>query len=126
MVAFRCPIGGCRRAEPTRRHLFPFGAGISAARSSSAPELAFASLALESPAAGDAPGLVGSDTDEFFFGAEAAETVNLAGGNDRLYGRGGDDILVGGSGNDWLDGGIGADTLTGGTRQRHLRRRRPR
>jgi Ca2+-binding RTX toxin-like protein len=92
----------------------PPSAGVSAARSSSAPELAVASLAMESPVEGAALALVGDSSDEFFFGTDAAETVDLAGGNDRLYGRGGDDSLAGGSGNDWLDGGTGADTLAGG------------
>ncbi len=45
--------------------------------------------------------------------ANKADTLNGAGGNDRLYGLTGNDALNGGAGNDLLVGGDGNDRLTG-------------
>jgi hypothetical protein len=50
----------------------------------------------------DAPGLLGTEGDDFILGLD---------GNDRLIGRAGDDLLSGGEGADTLIGGAGDDVL---------------
>lgn len=48
---------------------------------------------------------LGTDNDDYLFGAS---------GNDTLIGKGGNDSLEGRDGNDSLDGGAGSDTMSGG------------
>ena len=48
---------------------------------------------------------LGTDNDDYLFGAA---------GNDTLIGRAGNDTLLGKAGNDSLDGGAGSDTMSGG------------
>ena len=57
---------------------------------------------------------VGNIADEVLRGTSADNTVQGAGGADRLYGYAGGDTLDGGGGNDRLYGGLGGDTLLGG------------
>lgn len=76
--------------------------------------------------------LVGTDGDDFVFGAnfndyllgqKGNDTLSGGTGRDHLYGGAGDDVLQGGDhqdhleggkGNDYLDGGAAVDVLTGG------------
>ncbi len=54
-----------------------------------------------------APGLVA-------VGNDLNNLINVASGNNTLYGGAGSDTLEGAAGNDVLDGGLGADTMHGG------------
>jgi Ca2+-binding RTX toxin-like protein len=59
----------------------------------------------------------GGTIGERFYGTDIAggtgDSLNGAGGNDRIFAQKGDDSVTGGSGNDRLDGGAGADRLRG-------------
>jgi Ca2+-binding RTX toxin-like protein len=56
-----------------------------------------------------------ASADRLLYGTAAADYLETAGGNDRLYGFDGNDGLVGGGGNDLLDGGAGGDFIYGQT-----------
>ena len=53
--------------------------------------------------------LNGDGSDNSYFGANQADTLNGNGGDDSLSGNGGNDILNGGTGNDAMSGGTGND-----------------
>ncbi|MFM9935095.1 MAG: calcium-binding protein, partial [Novosphingobium sp.] len=55
--------------------------------------------------------VIGSNSDDAFFGDDFVNTIFGKGGNDRIEGRGGDDILSGGAGNDTILGGAGKDKV---------------
>ncbi len=76
---------------------------------------AFINLVEQIEAGGAGLRPAGDSSDQLYYGTDAAESIDLQGGNDRGYGRGGDDTIIGGDGNDWLEGGMGADKLKGGT-----------
>jgi Ca2+-binding RTX toxin-like protein len=56
---------------------------------------------------------VGDDSDQFYDGTDAPETIDMRGGNDRVYARGGNDLIYGGTGHDTLYGGLGNDEIYG-------------
>ena len=56
----------------------------------------------------------GADTAETYRGTDDVDTIDVLGGNDRIFGYGGDDQLRGGAGLDALFGGEGDDTIYGG------------
>ncbi len=53
--------------------------------------------------------LNGDASNNSYFGANQADTINGNGGDDSLTGNGGNDILDGGTGNDTMSGGTGND-----------------
>ncbi|WP_320007559.1 FecR domain-containing protein [Maridesulfovibrio sp.] len=62
---------------------------------------------------GDGSPWVGTDNDDYYFGAETCESLSGMGGNDVIYGNGGNDTISGGTGNDSVTGNGGNDIITG-------------
>ena len=58
--------------------------------------------------------IMGTQFDDWLFGAGGAQYIEGGNGDDHLYGRGGPDTLIGGNGSDTLMGGGGPDILNGG------------
>lgn len=59
--------------------------------------------------------LAGTPFADILWGNQVGNSLEGAGGDDRLYGRNGSDLLRGNGGNDFIDGGPRKDILTGGS-----------
>ncbi|UOD51665.1 hypothetical protein DHf2319_10020 [Orrella daihaiensis] len=57
---------------------------------------------------------MGTNFEDWLFGAGGPQYIDGGNGNDHIYGRGGPDTLLGGNGADELYGGGGRDVLDGG------------
>ena len=62
---------------------------------------------------GNDAALIGTDTNERFYGYGGNDTISGGGGNDLIRGGAGDDTLSGGAGNDILIDGNGSDIISG-------------
>jgi hypothetical protein len=58
--------------------------------------------------------IIGTNFEDWLFGAGGAQYIEGGNGSDHIYGRGGPDTLLGGNGSDELFGGGGRDVLIGG------------
>lgn len=61
-----------------------------------------------------------TNSDDFLFGTQGADTISGLNGADTIYALGSDDVLNGGMQDDTLLGGTGNDDLDGGTGDDHL------
>ncbi len=55
-----------------------------------------------------------SDSVQYIFGGDNADTISGGTEGDRLYGGAGNDTIDGGAGDDYIEGNANADTLIGG------------